>query len=66
MVKGWRKARSGWRLGSASIDADRAIPILKKVLARREKCSEVLRRKAVFLVSQKRTDETESILLDAA
>ncbi|HSB52726.1 MAG TPA: HEAT repeat domain-containing protein, partial [Gemmatimonadales bacterium] len=48
------------------IDADRAIPILKKVLARREKCSEVLRRKAVFLVSQKRTDETESILLDAA
>lgn len=48
------------------LDADRAIPILKKVLARREKCSEVLRRKAVFLVSQKRTDETESILLDAA
>ncbi len=48
------------------IDADRAIPILKKVLARREKCAEVLRRKAVFLVSQKRTDETEAILLDAA
>lgn len=48
------------------LDADRAIPILKKVLARRDKCSEVLRRKAVFLVSQKRTDETESILLDAA
>lgn len=48
------------------VDADRALPILKKVLARREKCSEVLRRKAVFLVSQKRTDETESILLDAA
>lgn len=48
------------------VDADRAIPILKKVLARREKCAEVLRRKAVFLVSQKRTDETESILLDAA
>lgn len=48
------------------LDADRAMPILKKVLARRDKCSEVLRRKAVFLVSQKRTDETESILLDAA
>lgn len=48
------------------IDAERAIPILKRVLARREKCSEILRRKAVFLVSQKRTDETEKILLDAA
>lgn len=48
------------------LDADKAIPILKRVLARREKCSEVLRRKAVFLVSQKRTDETEQILLDAA
>jgi len=48
------------------IDAERAIPILKRVLARRERCSEILRRKAVFLVSQKRTDETEKILLDAA
>jgi len=48
------------------IDAERAIPILKRVLARRGPCSEVLRRKAVFLVSQKRTDETEQILLDAA
>ena len=37
------------------MDAERAIPILKKVLARRDTCSEVLRRKAVFLVSQKRT-----------
>jgi HEAT repeat protein len=48
------------------MDADRAIPILKKVLARRDACSEVLRRKAVFLVSQKRTAETEGILLNAA
>ncbi len=48
------------------IDAERALPILKRVLARRDRCSEILRRKAVFLVSQKRTDETEQILLDAA
>jgi HEAT repeat protein len=48
------------------IDAERALPILKRVLARRDRCSEILRRKAVFLVSQKRTDETEKILLDAA
>ena len=47
------------------MDADNAVPILKKVLARRDACSVGLRRKAVFLVSQKRSDETEAILLDA-
>jgi len=52
--------------GLLQMDADRAMPILKKVLARRDACSEVLRRKAVFLVSQKRSAETESILLSAA
>ncbi len=48
------------------MDADRAMPILTKVLAKREKCSERLRRKAVFLVSQKQTKETADILLAAA
>lgn len=48
------------------MDADRAVPILRRVLARRDPCSEVLRRKAVFLVSQKQTAETEDILLGAA
>jgi TolA-binding protein len=43
-----------------------ALPILKQVLARRDACSEILRRKAVFLVSQKRGDEAADILLDAA
>ncbi|HEY7028339.1 MAG TPA: HEAT repeat domain-containing protein [Gemmatimonadales bacterium] len=52
--------------GLLQMDADRAIPILKKVLARRDECSVGLRRKAVFLVSQKQSSETESILLDAA
>jgi HEAT repeat protein len=61
------KMMSASRHSTASADgADRAMPILKKVLARRDKCSEVLRRKAVFLVSQKRSAETESILLAAA
>jgi HEAT repeat protein len=46
--------------------SDEALPILKKVLARRDACSEVLRRKAVFLVSQKRGDESADILIDAA
>jgi HEAT repeat protein len=48
------------------MDADRAMPILKQVLARRDPCSVALRRKAVFLVSQKRTSETANILMSVA
>jgi tetratricopeptide (TPR) repeat protein len=48
------------------MDADRAMPILKKVLERRDPCSAGLRRKAVFLVSQKQTAETANILMNVA
>lgn len=48
------------------MDADRAMPILTKVLERRDACSVALRRKAVFLVSQKRTAQTADILLRIA
>jgi HEAT repeat protein len=48
------------------MDADRAMPLLKRVLERRDECSAPLRRKAIFLVSQKHTGETENILLGAA
>jgi HEAT repeat protein len=48
------------------MDADKALPILKKVLARRDEGSLCLRRKAVFLVSQHEGRETERILLDVA
>ena len=48
------------------MDAERAVPILKAVLAKRDEASACLRSKAVFLVSQKRSAETEDILLDAA
>src|SRR3954464_7747624 len=48
------------------MDADRAMPILKKVLDRRDPCSAGLRRKALFLVSQKQTDETANILMNVA
>jgi HEAT repeat protein len=48
------------------MDAERAMPILKQVLARRDPCSAVLRRTAVFLVSQKQTSETASILMGVA
>jgi len=48
------------------MDAERAMPILRQVLARRDACSEPLRRKAVFLVAQKNTGEAADILLAAA
>lgn len=48
------------------MDADRALPILKRVLARRDEGSSCLRRKAVFIVSQQEGRDAEQILLDAA
>jgi HEAT repeat protein len=48
------------------MNSEQALPILKRVLERREPCSVELRRKAVFLVSQKRSEESIDILLNAA
>jgi len=48
------------------MDAANAVPILKRVLSKRDACSAALRRKAVFILSQKRTEDVEDILLDAA
>jgi len=48
------------------MDHDRALPILKRVLARRDAGSQCLRRKAVFIVSQNEGSEAERILLDVA
>jgi HEAT repeat protein len=48
------------------MNAERAVPILKRVLERRDECSVVLRRKAVFLISQKRSAETADVLMDLA
>jgi hypothetical protein len=47
------------------MDADRALPVLEKVMARRDRCSVLLRRKAVFLVSQKRSTDGTALLIDA-
>jgi HEAT repeat protein len=49
-----------------SMDAEKAVPILKKVLARRDPGSVCLRRKAVFLISQHESEDTEETLLNAA
>jgi HEAT repeat protein len=48
------------------MDAERAIPILKQVLARRDPCSNALREKALFIVSQKQSSETANILMGVA
>ena len=48
------------------MDADRALPILTQVLARRDPCSAPLRAKAVFLVSQKHNEKTADLLMSIA
>lgn len=48
------------------MDAERATPILEKVLARRDACAAPLRRKAVMLVAQKQTPQTVDVLLRVA
>ncbi len=49
-----------------NMNAERAIPILREVLQSRDQCSAELRRQAVFLISQKMSDESVDILLDLA
>jgi HEAT repeat protein len=52
--------------GLLQMDAAKATPILQKVLARRDTGSVCLRRKAVFLVAQQESANTEAILLSVA
>lgn len=48
------------------MDAERAIPVLEKVLARRDECSATLRRKAVFIVADGDSPRATDILLEVA
>jgi HEAT repeat protein len=48
------------------MDEERARPILRRVLARRDPGSVCLRRKAVFLIAQESAEGTEDILLESA
>ncbi|MDB4908874.1 MAG: hypothetical protein JWO05_3658 [Gemmatimonadetes bacterium] len=47
------------------MDASRAMPILKQVMARRDACSASLRRKGIFLLSQVNTKESDAMIVDA-
>jgi HEAT repeat protein len=49
-----------------NMNADQAVPILQEVLESRDACSVELRRRAVFLLSQKMNEESVDILLDLA
>jgi HEAT repeat protein len=46
------------------MNAEQAVPILRKVLEKRDEGSVELRRKAVFIISQQHSDETAEIMLD--
>lgn len=46
------------------MDSESAMPIIRQVLLKRDGCTTVLRKKAVFLLSQKRSNDTETILAD--
>ncbi len=49
-----------------NMDAERALPILRRVLERRDACSAELRRRAVWLISQQHSDESTYLLLEVA
>lgn len=49
-----------------SMNSEAAVPILERVLARKDDCSKALRKKAVFLISQKRTENVADILIRVA
>lgn len=48
------------------MDDAQAVPILREVLKKRGPCSEILRRKAVFVLSQTHSPEAADILFDVA
>ena len=48
------------------MNTERALPVLEQVMQRRDPCSVVLRRRAVFLIADKESERSVDILLDAA
>ena len=48
------------------MNAERALPVLEKVLERRDECSVYVRRRAIFLIAEKKSERTVDLLLKAA
>ena len=46
------------------MDSESALPIIRQVLQKRDACSAAMRKKAVFLLSQRQSSETETIMID--
>jgi HEAT repeat protein len=52
--------------GIVQLDPDQVLPVLQKVLERRDECSVALRRRAVYIVAQTKEEERADILLRVA
>ena len=52
--------------GLVQLDADQVLPVLTKLLERRDECSVSLRRRAVYMVAQTKEEERSDILLRVA
>jgi hypothetical protein len=52
--------------GLVEADPDQVLPVLQKLLERRDECSVSLRRRAVYMVAQTKEEERADILLRAA
>ena len=52
--------------GLMSMNATDALPILKQVLAQRDPCRVGLRKQAVYMIAQRRTDDVVTTLLEVA
>jgi HEAT repeat protein len=52
--------------GLVQLDADQVLPVLQKLLQRRDDCSVSLRRRAVYMVAQTKEEERSDILLRVA
>lgn len=48
------------------MDAASALPVVKKVLARRDQCTRELRRRAIYVVGRQASPEAANIILDVA
>jgi HEAT repeat protein len=53
-------------VGLMTLDADQVLPVLQKLLERRDSCSVSLRRRAVYMVAQTKEEERSDILLRVA
>ncbi|MDB4916659.1 MAG: hypothetical protein JWM95_4303 [Gemmatimonadetes bacterium] len=52
--------------GIVQLDPDQVLPVLQKLLSRRDECSVALRKRAVYMVAQTKEEERAEILLNVA